>query len=235
MRYILILTISILLSSCIVRKNVTTDIEIFGLKGKVKSVKFDYDIISAEDEYTYTIDNEFYFNQYGMISEQRQYSSEGLIQVQLFNYNKKNLLISKTYFNEKREFVNKSKIENELNKKGKLLKQSEYKALGNSLTDSVNLEYFVFPDQITEFFYNSNWNLTTSNIYTRSSFIKCVAEFNEGEIIKNSNIAIGDGDVFTEVTYDCGEYDSNKNCIRCKATEQDSTEYFINTIIEYYK
>ncbi|OBQ46703.1 hypothetical protein JJL45_11880 [Tamlana sp. s12] len=236
MRYLQIFTISILLISCSFSKNVTTDLEKIGLTGKVKSLKFEHERNSTEKENTYFIDNEFYFNQNGMIYEQRQYSSEGLIHINSYNYDKKNLLISKTYFNGSREFVNKSKIENAINKKGKLIKQSEYRALGNSLTDSINLKYSVFPDQITEFLYDSNWNLIKYNVYDRmSSFIKEVTELNNGEIMKSSTVVIEDGEIFSESIYDCVEYDSKKNCIRYKVTENDSTESFINAKIEYNK
>ena len=238
MRYLQIFTISILLINCSSNKNVTTDLEKIGLTGKVKSLKFEHERNSTEkeNENTYFIDNELYFNQNGMIYEQRQYSSEGLIHIHSYNYDEKNLLISKTYFNGSREFVNKSKIENALNKKGKLIKQSEYRALGNSLTDSINLKYSVFPDQITEFLYDSNSNLIKYNVYDRmSSFIKEVTELNNGEIVKSSTIVIEDGEIFSESIYDCDEYYSKKNCTRYKATERDSTESFINARVEYYK
>lgn len=236
MRYFQIFTISILLISCSSSKIVTTDLEKIGLTGKVKSLTFEHERNNTENENTYFIDNELYFNQTGMIYEQRQYSSKGLIRIHSYNYDEKNLLISKTYFDGFSEFVNKSKIENVLNKKGKLIKQSEYKALGNSLTDSINLKYSVFPDQITEFSYHSNWNLIKYDVYDRmSSFIKVVTELNNGEIVKSSTIAIEDGEIFSESIYDCDEYDSKKNCIRYKAMERDSTESFINVRIEYYK
>ena len=238
MKYLQIFTISILLLSCSSNKNTTTDLEKIGLNGKVKSLKFDHERNKAEteNENTYFIANEFYFNQKGFISEQQQYSSEGLIQIHDFNYNENDLLISKTYFDGSRKFMNKSKIENELNKKGKLIKQSEYKALGNSLTDSINLKYSVFPDQITEFFYDSNWNLTQYNYYDRtSSFMKEVIELNNNEIVRNSTIIISDGEIFSESSYECVEYDSIKNCRRYRVIENDSTESFFNLKIEYYK
>jgi len=238
MKYLQIFTISILLLSCSSNKNTTTDLEKIGLNGKIKSLKFDHERNKAEteNENTYFIENEFYFNQKGFISEQQQYSSEGLIQIHDFNYDENDLLISKTYFNGSRKFMNKSKIENELNKKGKLIKQSEYKALGNSLTDSINLKYSVFPDQITEFFYDSNWNLTQYNYYDRtSSFMKEVIELNNNEIVRNSTIIISDGEIFSESSYECVEYDSIKNCRRYRVIENDSTESFFNLKIEYYK
>jgi hypothetical protein len=209
-----------------------------GLTGKVKSLKFDNERNKAEteNENAYFIVNEFYFNQKGFISEQRQYSSEGLIQIHDFNYDKNDLLISKTYFDGSKKFMNKSKIENELNQKGKLIKQSEYISLGNSLTDSINLKYSVFPDQITEFFYDSNWNLTQYNFYDRgSSNMKDVNELKDGEIAKMSTIIISDGEIFSETFYDCVEYDSMKNCRRYRVIENDSTESFLNLKIEYYK
>jgi len=236
MNYIKIFAISILLFSCSENKNTTTDLEKIGLTGQVKSLKFEHTKNEKEDENSFYIDNEFYFNENGMISEQNQYSSEGLLHFHSFNYDEKNLLISKTYFNGSREFVSKSKIENVLNKKGKLIMQSEYRALGNSLTDSINLKYSVFPYQITEFLYDSNWNLIKFNVYDRfSSNIKDVTELNNGKIVKNSIVVIEDGEIFSESIYDCVKYDSKKNCIRYKATGIDSTESFINARIEYYK
>lgn len=236
MRYLQIFVTSILLFSCSTNKNLTTDIEKIGLKGDVKSLKFEHERnnTAKENENAYIIVNELYFNQNGMISEQRQYSLEGLIHIHSYNYEEKNLLISKTYFNGSRGFVNKSKIENVLNKNGKLIKQSEYRALGISLTDSINLIYSSFPDQITEFLYDSNRSLIKYNVYDRgSSVIKNVTELNNGEIVKNSTIAIEDGEVFSESIYDCIKYDSKKNCIRFKVMEIDSTESFINARIEY--
>ncbi|WP_299527035.1 hypothetical protein [Winogradskyella sp.] len=238
MKYLQIFTISILLFSCSSNKNTTTDLEKIGLNGNIKSLKFDHERNKAEkeNENAYYIENEFYFNQKGFISEQRQYSSEGIIQIHDFNYNTNDQLISKTYFDGSRKFMNKSKIENKLNQKGKLIKQSEYRALGNSLTDSINLKYSVFPDQITEFFYDSNWNLTQYNYYDRtSSFIKEVIELNDRGILRNSTIVISDGEIFSVSSYECVEYDSMENCQRYRVTENDSTESFLNLKIEYYK
>lgn len=238
MKYLQIFTISILLISCSSNKNITTDLQKIGLTGKVKSLKFDHErnIAEQENENAYFIENEFYFNRKGFISEQKQYSSEGLIQIHDFNYDKNDLLISKTYFDGSKKFMNKSKIENELNQKGKLIKQSEYRSLGNSLTDSINLKYSVFPDQITEFFYDSNWNLTQYNFYNRgSSNMKEVTELKDGEIAKISTIIISDGDIFSKTSYDCVEYDSMKNCRRYRVIENDSTVSYFNLKIEYYK
>ena len=238
MRYLLILTISILIFSCSSHKNTTKDLEKIGLNGKIKSLKFDHERNNAEseNENVYFIENEFYFNQKGFISEQRQYSSDGLIQIHNFNYDNNDLLISKTYFDASKKFMSKSKIENELNHNGKLIKQSEYRALGNSLTDSINLKYSVFPDQITEFFYDSSWNLTKYNSYNRaSSFIKEVTELRDGKIANNSTIVISNGEIFSETSYSCVKYDSKKNCQRYRVIENDSTESFFNLKIEYYK
>lgn len=238
MKNLQIFIISILLFSCSSDKNATNDLERIGLKGTIKSLRFEHERNKAEteNENAYFIENEFYFNQNGFISEQRQYSSEGLIHIYAFNYDKNNLLISKTYFDDSKKFMNKSKIENELNQKGKLIKQSEYRALGNSLKDSINLKYSVFPDQITEFFYDSNWNLTQYNLYDRtSSFMKEVTQLNDDEIAKISTIIISDGEIFSESSYECVEYDSMKNCQRYRVTENDSTESYFNLKIEYYK
>jgi hypothetical protein len=235
-KHLKILAILILLFSCSDNKNITTDLEKIGLTGKVKNLKFEQVTNEKEDENSNSIDNEFYFNQSGMISEQKQYSTDGLIHIYTYQYDKKNLLISKNYYNDSREFVSKSKFENEFNEKGKLIKQSEYRALGNSVPDSVNIKFNLFPDQITEFLYGPNGSLSQYNVYHRmSSNLKNVTVLDNGRIIRNSTILVNSGDLFGETNYKCVEYDTTKNCIKYKLTESDSTESYINVKIEYYK
>nr|WP_321224862.1 hypothetical protein [uncultured Psychroserpens sp.] len=238
MRNYHVIFLAVLLFSCSTKKNYTTDLEKMGLNGKIKSLKFDHDRsnVERENEDSYFIENEFNFNRKGFISEQRQYSIKGLIHVHEFNYDKNNLLISKIYLDSSREFMNKSKIENILNQKGKLIKQSEYMALGNYLTDSLNLRYSVFPDQIIEFIYDINENLTQYNNYDRaSSYMKEVTILDDGELAKISTIIIPDGEIFAETNYNCVKYDSNKNCRRYRVIEKDSTTSYFNLNIEYYK
>lgn len=68
-----------------------------------------------------------------------------------------------------------------------------------------------------------------------TSYIKNVTVLNNGQIVKNSNIAIEDGDLFSETSYECIEYDPIKNCTKYKIIESDSTESYIKIKIDYYK
>ena len=236
MKYIKLILISILIFSCSANKNATTDLEKMGLTGQVKSIRFEHAENEKEDENSFYFDNEFYFNENGMISEQNQYSNNGLIHISSYNYNAENLLTSKNYYNSSGELLTKSKFENELNDKGKLIKQSEYKTLGNTIIDSTNVKFNLFPDQITEFLYDANENLIQYNVYDRmSSNLKNITELDNREVVKNSTILIDSGDLFSETHYKCIEYDTRKNCIQYKLIEGDSTVSYINVRIEYYK
>ncbi len=236
MKYLKILAISILLHNCSANKNVTTDLEKIGLNGKVKNLRLEQLTNKKENEDSFSFDNEFYFNQNGMISKQKQYSTGDLIHIYTYEYDEKNLLISKKHYNSSREFVSKSIYENEFNEKGKLTKQSEYKALENSIIDSVNIKFNLFPDQITELLYNKDGGLSQYNIYDRIlPNLKNVTVFNNGEIIKNSTINTYNGELFSETIYKCVKYDTTKNCIQYKLRESDSTESYIKSKIEYYK
>lgn len=237
MRNITIFLICITFISCSVNKNTSTDLEKFGLLGKVKRHKFERrSYVEQESEETYFLENEYFFNQNGLISEQRQYSSEELVKIYSYKYNDNNILISKICRANSGKFLSKSKYENVFNKKGKLIKQSEFFGLGDPLKDSINLNYNLIPNQITKFYYDSDWNLIKYDIYDRSfSGIKEVMELNGRKIVKTSTVQIKDGEIFSESTYYCVEYDSKDNCIRYKATDGDSKESYLNATIEYYE
>ena len=238
MKNLILLSITILFFSCSNDKSFSTDLEKIGLTGKVNRIKFYHEGNNKEkeDENSYSIDNELYFNKNGMISEQRQYSSEGLINIYSFRYDDKSLLISKNHYNGSKEFLTKSKFENVLNSKGKLMKQSEFRALGNPPIDSTNIKFNVFPEKITEFLYDMTGNLIQYNVYDlSSSFMKDVTVLNNGGIVRNSIVNITDEEVFIETNYECVEHDTRKNCIKYKIIETDSTESYINAKIDYYK
>ena len=84
-----------------------TDLDKIGLKGPVKYLKFTSQPTEGSGTLANTqnegegirIDNEFFFNEHGMISEQRQYSSSELSQIFVYKYDNNNRLISKEYFN----------------------------------------------------------------------------------------------------------------------------------------
>lgn len=234
-----LLVILILIFSCSSDKNSLTDLEKIGYTGNVKTIKFEGKEESKEkiEENGYKVSNELLFNRNNMISELRKYSSEGLNEIHTYIYDDNNLLISKNYYDGSREFVSKSKFENELNDKGKLTKQSEFKSLGNSIVDSTDVKFNIFPDQITEFIYDSNENLIQYNVYDRpTSNLKNVIELSNGEVIKTYLIVGDSGELFGEIThFKCDEYDENNNCIKYKLTENDSTHSYVNVKIEYYE
>lgn len=189
-----------------------------------------------ESEETYSLDNEYFFNQNGFISEQRQYSSEDLVRVYTYIYDDKNLLTSKICFNQAGELMTKSKYENELNKKGKLIKQSEFISIGNFSNDSINIKYNPIPNYITKYFYDSDWNLIKYEVYDKSlSASKEVLELIDKTIIKSSYIMIKDNEIFNESSYSCLDYDLKKNCIRYKKKDGDSIETYLNSTIEYFE
>ena len=69
-----------------------TDLDKIGLKGQVKYLKFESHLTEEDEELASSqneeegirIDNEFFFNEDGMISEQRQYSKSELSQIFVF-------------------------------------------------------------------------------------------------------------------------------------------------------
>ncbi|WP_152611391.1 hypothetical protein [Psychroserpens mesophilus] len=216
-----------------------TDLEKIGYTGNIKTIKFEGTEERKEEsvENGYRVSNELHLNRNNMISELRKYTSESLNEIHTYIYNDNNLLISKNYYDGSREFVSKSKFENVLNDKGRLTKQSEFKSLGNSIVDSTDVKFNIFPDQITEFIYDSNETLIQYNVYDNpTSNLKSVIELRNGEVIKNY-LLVGDSEeLFGEITYfKCEEYDENNNCIKYKLTENDSTHSYVNVKIEYYK
>ena len=174
MRNLIPIIVLTFLSSCAAKKNSLTDLSKIGLAGNVKYLKFinqnnkEKEADDTDEEIEF-IDNEYFFNKDGMITEQRRYSSNELSQIFIFSYDKKNFLISKDYYNSKREIVTKSIFENKLNNKGKLYRQMEFRAWERSLSDSIKVRYRIFPEEIIEFLYDKNGNLIQQNLYQRNN------------------------------------------------------------------
>jgi len=248
MRYLSLLLISLLLSNCAINKNRLTDLEKIGLTGKVKYLKFNNQDISKnqksgneptqhqdEGEGVF-VDNEFLFNKNGMISEQRQYSSNELTQIYKFSYDKKNRLISKDYYNASMELVAKSKFENILNNKGKLIKQTEFRTLGNPLSDTTSVKYSLFPYQITKYLYDGHGNLRQFNQYQSfSPYLKEITEYKNGRMIKYSIVDLMDDSFTGSSYYKCMDFDQEHNCIKYKIIGEDHSESYTKVKIEYYK
>ena len=222
-----------------------TDLDKIGLKGQVKYLKFESQLTEESEELTRTqnegegirIDNEFFFNRNGMISEQRQYSLSELSQIFVFEYDKSNRLISKDYFNSSNELVMKSKFENALNSKGKITRQLEFRAIKNSLTDSSKVAYQKMPHETMEFSYNQNGELTKMT-YIQSvfgpDFPKSIIEYKNGLMDKQLSVDLN-GNVIGSSDIICLELDKIGNCIKLKTTDNSTTEEYTNAKIRYYE
>ena len=120
MRNLIPIIVLIFLSSCAARKNSLTDLSKIGLLGNVKYLKFinqnnEEKEADDSDEEIGFIDNEYFFNKNGMITEQRQYSSNELSQIFVFSYDKKNFLISKDYYNLKTNSITRENFTDKWN------------------------------------------------------------------------------------------------------------------------
>ena len=231
MRNLIPIIVLIFLSSCAAKKKSLTDLGKIGLLGNVKYLKFihqnnDEKKSNDSDEKIGYIDNEYYFNKNGMITEQRQYSSNELSQIFVFSYDKKNFLISKDYYNSIKEIVNKSIFENKFNNKGKLYRQLEFRAWEKSLSDSIRVRYRIFPSEIIEFLYDNNGKLSQQNYYQSNTSFKYVIEYKNGRMVKASTVDLIDNGIWSTSRYDCLKFDQNQNCIKYQDTDVK---------IEYYK
>jgi len=231
MRNLISIFILLFFSSCATKKNTLTDLEKIGLLGNVKYLKFIH-LSNQEkksddsDEEVAFIDNEYFFNKSGMITEQRQYISNELRQTFVFSYDKSNLLISKEYYDDAKKLVMRSIFENKLNNKGKLYRQTEYMAWEKSLSDSTNVRYNIFPYEIIEYLYEDNGKLSKQNYYQSNTSFKNVAEYQERRIIKETTISLSDESIWGSTQYNCLKFDQNQNCIEYEDTKVK---------IEYYK
>ena len=222
-----------------------TDLDKIGLKGQVKYLKFESQLTEEGGELASTqnegkgigIDNEFFFNEDGMISEQRQYSKSELSQIFVFEYDNHNRLISKNYFNSSREPVMKSKFENTLNSKGKIIKQLEFRAIKNSLMDSTKITYQKTPHETMEFSYDQNGELTKMT-YIQSvfgpNFPKGVIEYKNGQMDKQLSVD-SNGNVISSSDVICLEFDKIGNCIKLKTKDSSTAEEYTNAEIRYYE
>jgi len=222
-----------------------TDLDKIGLKGQVKYLKFESHLTEEDEELASSqneeegirIDNEFFFNEDGMISEQRQYSKSELSQIFVFEYDNHNRLISKGYFNSSHQLVMKSKFENILNNKGKIIKQLEFRSITNSLMDSTKITYQKRPYETMEFSYNRNGKLTKMT-YIQSvfgpDFPKSIIEYKNG--LMDKQLAIdSNGNVISSSDVMCLEFDKIGNCIKLKTNNNSMTEEYTSAEITYYK
>jgi hypothetical protein len=222
-----------------------TDLEKIGLKGQVKRLKFESISNGKKGELTQAdyegegtiIDNEFFFNKNGMISEQRQYSSSELSLIFVFEYDEINRLISKKYYNSSNELVMKSKFKNIINSKGKLIRQLEFRATENSMTESSKIEISKKPYETIEFSYSENGELIKM-IYIQSifgpDFPRIMIEYKNGLMIKQSTIDFS-GEVIQSSEVKCLELDKNGNCTKLKTKDNNPSEEYTIALIEYYK
>ena len=208
-----------------------------GLKGHVKYLKFTSLLTEESEDQGISINNEFFFNRDGMISEQRQYSPSEISQVFVFSYDNSNRLISKDYFNSSNELVMKSKFENILNNKGKITRQLEFRAINNSLTDSSKVAYQKTPHEIMEFSYNQKGELikmTHVQSVLGPDFPKSIIEYKNGIMDRLMSVD-SDGNVISSSDLVCLEFDKIGNCIKFKTKAKSSTEVYTNAAIRYYK
>lgn len=222
-----------------------TDLNKIGLKGQVNYLKFQSHFTEEGKELAdpqnegegISIDNEFFFNRDGMISEQRQYYKSELSQIFVFEYDNYNRLISKNYFNSSHELVMKSKFENILNSKGKIIKQLEFRAIKNSLMDSTKITYQKTPHETMEFSYNQNGALTKMAYIQSvfgSDFPKNIIEYKNGLMYKQLAVD-SNGNIISSSDVMCLEFDKIGNCIKLKTKDDSTKEEYTNAEIRYYK
>ncbi|MDV7141001.1 hypothetical protein R3X28_19115 [Maribacter sp. TH_r10] len=241
----LLLLICLFFFQCSSNKRTLTDLDKIGLKGNVKYLKFTSQSTEGSGGLSNTqnegegikIDNEFFFNEYGMISEQRQYSSSKLSQIFVYKYDHRNLLISKDYFNASNELVMKSKFENTLDSNGQIIEQAEFRAIENSLTDSTEIVYQKTPYEIMKFSYNQSGELSKMT-YIQSvfgaDFPKNVIEYKNG-LMDKQFITDSNENVVSSNDVKYMEFDKMGNCIKIKTIGNSPTEEFTNAEIKYYK
>lgn len=239
------LLICLIFINCASNNSQLTDLSKMGLIGNVKYVKTntllpenDEDSINDKNaEQETRIDREYFFNDNGMISEQRNYSPTGLAQKFVFKYDKDNHLISKEYFNPSNKLVMKSNFETQLNSKGQLSKQIEYRAIKSSLADSIEIAYQQTPYETLEFSYGINGELSQMT-YIQSvfgpEFPKIEVNYKDGMIDTQSTID-PNGTLVNSNEMHCMELDKSGNCIRLKTVYDNNNGGYIDIEIEYYK
>ncbi|RKR12482.1 hypothetical protein CLV91_2613 [Maribacter vaceletii] len=242
---LLLLLICSILLNCSTQKRILTDLDKIGLKGQVKYLKFESHLTEKDGELTSNqnegkgiiIDNEFFFNENGMISEQRQYSKSELSQIFVFEYDNHNLLILKNYFNPSHVLVMKSKFENTFNSKGKIIKQFEFRATNNSFMDSTKITYQKMPHKTMEFSYNQNGELEKMT-YIQSIFgsnlPKSIMEYRNG-LMDKQLLVDSNGSIISSSNIICLGFDKIGNCIKLKTKDNSSAEEYTNAEIKYYK
>ena len=126
-------------------------------------------------------------------------------------------MISKNHYNSSKKLVNKSKFENELNKKGKLYRQTEFNAWEKSLSDSSKVRYQFFPEEIIEFLYDNKGKLSKQKLCQSSlSSFQHVIEYQNGRMYQGTTVDLMDNSIWSSTEYECLKFDSNNNCIKYK-------------------
>jgi len=132
-----------------------------------------------------------------------------------FFYDKNFQLISKDYYDFSGELVNKSNYENLLNEKAELVKQTEFRAIESSLTDSTEIKYRVAPYETFGYLYDENGHLIQLN-YIQSVLgpsFKGVTECKKGITDKQATMDLNDK-LILSTQFKCLEFDHENNCTK---------------------
>ena len=233
---------TLLFLSC-AKNDILTDLKKIGLKGNVKKIRF-YHVPSNDDtekgeiydEEELTIDNEYYFNENGMITKKIEYYSNKLNWKYLFKYDEKNLLIFKNQYNSNGELVARSKYENIIDNNGKLNKQNEFITLEKPPLDTIDTKFRKFPEKTTEYFYDVNGNITQINEYQSSvPFWKHITDYEEGNMSKYSTLEISNDSLILSEKFNCLTFDSKLNCIEYNIIDKEKNETLVKAEIEYFE
>lgn len=123
-------------SSCAVKPNRVNDLKKMNLNGDIESVKITQfeaivkdgkvqkQLIESSDEIAY-LDNEYHFNEKGMIHTYIQYISNRMIRKYVYGYDRKLNIISKKYYDHSGKLVGESHFEHVINENGDLVKEKE--------------------------------------------------------------------------------------------------------------
>jgi hypothetical protein len=237
----------ILLSGC-AHKNKLTDLQLMGLNESVKRIKYfhfenseykknkNFETHAASKEEVLVINNEYIFNEVGMVEEKREYYFDELRWIYIFNYGKNSLLKYKDQYDVSGEIITRTKYENTLDRKGKLVKQIEYRALANISIDTTDVIFSQFPERITYINYDSSGSLKNTVELKRSmSMWKNITSYKQGQITQHSTVEIkNDSTIFSD-RFECLKFDDKSNCVKYKSLSEDNSESYINVEIEYYK
>jgi hypothetical protein len=123
-------------SSCAFKPNRVNDLKKMNLNGDIESVKFTQfeaivkdgklqkQLIESSDEIAY-LDNQYLFNEKGMIHTHIQYISNRMTRKHVYGYDIKLNIISKKYYDYSGKLVNESHFEHVINENGDLVEEKE--------------------------------------------------------------------------------------------------------------